>query len=145
MIFATYQRAARGDDGACGISRLLVGRSCASALLHFAASAETLAGIVISHAFEQLFTTFADLLILERLSGKVLEETSVKERTRRLSHVLIVIFLILNVTNIGVMIACGAYNVRAGDLWGGGGGGGRRGRPGARAAARPGARQAARG
>lgn len=72
------------------------------------------AGIVISHAFEQLFTTFADLLILERLSGKVLEETSVKERTRRLSHVLIVIFLILNVTNIGVMIACGAYNVRAG-------------------------------
>jgi hypothetical protein len=69
-----------------------------------------LAGIVTARAFEQLFTTFADLLILEHMfPATLLQDPLVKVRARRLTVALAVMFLMLNLAHIGAMIVCGVY------------------------------------
>ena len=76
-----------------------------------------LAGIVTARAFEQLFTTFADLLILEHMfPATLLQDPLLKVRARRLTVALAVMFLMLNLANIGAMIACGVYNGFAGEF-----------------------------
>jgi len=74
------------------------------------------AGIVIPHAIQQCFMTFADLFILERLASRVVESLtqSVKIRVKRLSTAAYVIFLLLNLASIGLMLGCGIYNIFAG-------------------------------
>jgi hypothetical protein len=75
-----------------------------------------LAGIVTARAFEQLFTTFADLLILEHMfPATLLQDPLVKVRARRLTVALAVMFLMLNLAHIGAMIVCGVYASFAGE------------------------------
>ena len=84
---------------------------------HCISITEALAGIVTARAFEQLFTTFADLLILEHMFPATrLQDPLLKLRARRLTVALAVIFLILNLANIGAMIACSVYNGFAGEF-----------------------------
>ena len=74
------------------------------------------AGIVIPHAIQQCFMTFADLFILERLASKVVDSQgqSVKIRAKRLSTAAAVTFLLLNLASIGLMLGCGVYCFFAG-------------------------------
>jgi hypothetical protein len=74
------------------------------------------AGIVIPHAIAQCLFTFADLLILQRVVSNVFEaqNQSFKSRLKRLSTVVTVIFLQLNLVNVASMIACGVLAIEAG-------------------------------
>jgi hypothetical protein len=84
---------------------------------HCISITEALVGIVTARAFEQLFTTFADLLILEHMfPATLLQDPLVKVRARRLTVALAVMFLMLNLAHIGAMIACGVYASFAGEF-----------------------------
>ena len=84
---------------------------------HCISITEALAGIVTARAFEQLFTTFADLLILEHMfPATLLQDPLLKVRARRLTVALAVMFLMLNLAHIGAMIVCGVYASFAGEF-----------------------------
>jgi hypothetical protein len=84
---------------------------------HCISITEALLGIVTARAFEQLFTTFADLLILEHMfPATLLQDPLLRVRARQLTVALAVMFLMLNLVHIGAMIVCGVYASFAGEF-----------------------------